>query len=119
MTVTDESTLLAALHADPCDYVAWLALADWMEENGLSREAELLRLQQWLTEHLDDEHRPLRELRQRMLLASGVMPRGPQLTLPLSDRVTMTLSLIPAGEFYMGRTQKPSARGDEGPRHKV
>jgi formylglycine-generating enzyme required for sulfatase activity len=48
-----------------------------------------------------------------------VVPRVPQLTLPLSDKVMMTLSLIPPGEFYMGQAQKPAARGNEGPRHRV
>src|SRR5262249_39520999 len=44
-TVMDtESALLSALHASPGDDVSWLALADWLEEQGEAPRAELLRL---------------------------------------------------------------------------
>ena len=39
-----ESTLLQAIHAAPEDDLAWLALADWLEEHGQPGRAELLRL---------------------------------------------------------------------------
>ncbi|MGL4550693.1 MAG: SUMF1/EgtB/PvdO family nonheme iron enzyme [Gemmataceae bacterium] len=117
--MSDEDALLAAIRADPADRVAWLALADWLEENDLPAHGELLRLQLWLTGHLDDAQRPAAEARQRQLLRDGLVPRVPQRRVVLKDEVRLTLSLIPAGEFTMGRSEKASARGEEGPRHRV
>jgi uncharacterized protein (TIGR02996 family) len=39
-----EGDFLAALHANPSDEVTWLALADWLEEDGQAKRAELLRI---------------------------------------------------------------------------
>src|SRR5206468_59606 len=44
MRWTVEGMFLSALHADPNDEVTWLALADWLEEDGRPDRAELVRL---------------------------------------------------------------------------
>src|SRR5438067_190666 len=42
--VMNEAPFLSALHDDPADEASWLALADWLDEDGRSAQAELLRL---------------------------------------------------------------------------
>jgi uncharacterized protein (TIGR02996 family) len=39
-----EAAFLQALHADPTDEATWLALADWLEDDGQVERAELVRL---------------------------------------------------------------------------
>ncbi|MBY0231483.1 MAG: TIGR02996 domain-containing protein [Gemmataceae bacterium] len=43
--MSDEKALLAAIAADPCDALARLAYADWLEERGDAR-AELVRIEE-------------------------------------------------------------------------
>jgi uncharacterized protein (TIGR02996 family) len=38
-----EDTFLSALRAAPTDELTWLALADWLDDDGQSDRAELLR----------------------------------------------------------------------------
>jgi uncharacterized protein (TIGR02996 family) len=114
-----EETLLTSLLDDPTDTLAWLALADWHEENGQLLQAEFLRLQWALTGQLDDPERPKKERRQCELLAQGVKPATPRYDLPLRRGLAIRFQLIPPGEFWMGSDETPSARGFEGPRHKV
>jgi uncharacterized protein (TIGR02996 family) len=94
-------TLLAAIHADPGDFTAWLALADHAEEEGCSLQAELLRLHLRLTRSWDDPERPALEARAQKLIASDVTPFGPGLDFPLG-RTSLTAALIPPGKFLMG-----------------
>src|SRR5262245_49693305 len=109
-----EQTLLLALHADPSDAACWLALADWLEEDGQPRRAELLRLRLGLQDAAPQRFE--REQRLRQLLAEGVRPVVPKLT----NSVGMELALIPAGTFWMGSPQgEPGRHSDEDPRHQV
>jgi uncharacterized protein (TIGR02996 family) len=41
-----EAAFLQALHADPNDEATWLALTDWLEEDGQADRADLVRLTQ-------------------------------------------------------------------------
>jgi uncharacterized protein (TIGR02996 family) len=108
--------LLAALHADPADATAWLALADALEEAGQPLRAELVRLSRSLDGVKRDRKRPQRERRLRELLAEGVEPCVPR----VANTIGMVLVLIPPGTFLMGSPEnEPSRWSDEGPRHEV
>src|SRR3954447_9296145 len=108
--------LLQSLHDDPADEVAWLALADALEEAGESPRAELLRL-----------HRSLPRLRSglkkrlgleghiQQLLASGVRPCVPA----LANSIGLELTLIPAGVFRMGSPRREPRRMDDEDLHEV
>src|SRR5262245_57891064 len=106
-------TLLAALHADPGDDTARLALADVLEEQGQAPAGELLRL------HVALRHGPgARGSFERLnaLLESGVCPLVPTRSNPFG----MTFALIPAGRFVMGSPPEEADRYvDEGPEHVV
>jgi uncharacterized protein (TIGR02996 family) len=115
----DRFYLEAALFADPSDHVGWAALADWYEENDQLAQAELLRLQIWLTDHLDHPDRLAKERRQCQLIANKVEPACVFYDIPLRKSLSIRFSLIPPGQFYMGNDVTNSARGEEGPRHKV
>jgi uncharacterized protein (TIGR02996 family) len=110
-----ERTRLAALHADPTDRAAWLALADWLEESDQLDRAEVLRLRLGLQD-LETRDRFEREQRMRLLLDQGVRPVVPILT----SSVGLSLALIPAGVFWMGSpVGEPDRHADEHPRHRV
>jgi uncharacterized protein (TIGR02996 family) len=117
-----EKALLAAIHADPSDTLAYRALADWLEEHGQGDRAELLRLDLALREMpWDAPTRPAAEERLRGLLADGVRPCVPT----LSNGIGMEFALIPAGRFLMGSPPDEEEREEwegleiEGPRHQV
>jgi uncharacterized protein (TIGR02996 family) len=100
--------LLEALHAEPSDETAWLALADALEESGQSERAELTRL----LRRRSAEAEP----RVQALLASGVRPCLPERTRSLGMRFV----LVPAGTFLMGSPDGEEGRSaDEGPVHEV
>ncbi|MGL4549845.1 MAG: SUMF1/EgtB/PvdO family nonheme iron enzyme [Gemmataceae bacterium] len=102
--------LLRAIAADPSDAVAWLALADWLEEGGQAERAELLRVHRAVHAGGGDEGRL------RGLLAAGVRPAGPGFAHPSG----MRFRLIPAGRFLMGADgDDPLAHPDERPRRPV
>jgi uncharacterized protein (TIGR02996 family) len=112
----DEELLVQAIHQSPGDPLAWLALADWLEEQGRADEAELLRLRQALTERPDVPDRPAREKRLQRLLAAGVRPYPVEIEGPAGLR----FALVGPGSFLMG--SPPGERGrwpDEGPQHLV
>jgi uncharacterized protein (TIGR02996 family) len=105
-TVID--VLLEALHADCCDEMAWLALADALEEYGQSARAELTRL---LRRRSAETERRVQEL-----LAGGALPCMPERT----NSIGMRFVLIPAGTFRMGSPDDEAGRNDdEGPVHAV
>lgn len=107
--MTPEQVLLAAIVADPCDDLAWLALADWLEESGQEPRAELLRLTRTLlTLPRTDEHRPGLETRQWALLLAGTQPCFPRRTLAHGIEVV----LIPPGTFELGSPPEESDRDD-------
>src|SRR5262245_29145927 len=116
----DLEALLAALHHDPADETAWLALADCLEEQGQPQRAELTRLQQRLHTTLRARHRARSQRRVQELLATGVRPCMPTLSLRLDDQTSLDLVLLPPGSFFMGSSAKaPQHESDEHPRHKV
>jgi formylglycine-generating enzyme required for sulfatase activity len=54
------------------------------------------------------------------LLAAGVRPAGPRLSLCLAPRTDLELTLIPPGSFWMGTMGEESGEGlTETPRHRV
>src|SRR5262245_40132153 len=117
-----EQALLQALHDDPADDTARLALADWLEEHDQPQRAELLRLHVALWRSPSQTLRRKCERQVRALLARGVRPCVPALT----NSVGIELALIPPGTF---RTGAPRAEGrrfeeaerfeEEGPVHTV
>ncbi len=114
--VNDGSILLAALHARPGDELAWLAHADWLEENDQVGPAELTRLLARIRQlHGGPEQRCL-EQRVRDLLAGGVRPAQPTVV----NSLGMAFALVPAGTFLMGSPEDEEGRfSDESPLHPV
>ncbi len=111
-----EAALLQALHDRPADDLAWLALADCLEEQGQIERAELLRLERALRDLPQGKPRQAPEQRLAALLAAGVRPCAPTLT----NSVGMQFALIPPGTFWMGsRAREPERNDNEGPRHEV
>ncbi|MBY0232600.1 MAG: SUMF1/EgtB/PvdO family nonheme iron enzyme [Gemmataceae bacterium] len=108
--------LLQALQAAGGDDVAWLALADALEEQDDPR-AELVRLTAWLRRHPDDgDERTQKQDRLQALLRGGLRPLVPERTIARGVR----LVLVPPGVFWMGaRDKEEHAHADERPRHLV
>jgi uncharacterized protein (TIGR02996 family) len=112
----DERTaLLSALHANPADDTAWLALADALEEQGEADRAELTRLLTSLRRQPDAPGLGEKEARLRALLLDGVRPCTPT----LENSLGMVFVLIPPGVFWMGSPEEESRHADERPRHRV
>jgi uncharacterized protein (TIGR02996 family) len=107
--------LLQALHHAPGDDVAWLALADALEESDDPR-AEMTRLTTFLRRHLRGQERKRQEARLQELLAGGMRPCVP--TLKVSHGIELTL--IPPGVFLMGaKRREEQSEARERPRHEV
>jgi uncharacterized protein (TIGR02996 family) len=110
----NEEAFLAAIAEDPAEPTAWLALADWLEEQGDPR-GELLRLTRTLLQP-GGAQREMQEERLRFLLAQGVRPCWPTTT----NSIGVQFALIPAGTFLMGSPRDEEGRyDDEGPQHEV
>src|SRR4051794_37677959 len=107
-----ETALLQALHRDPADETAWLALADCLEENDQPYRAEVVRLGRTLRRLPLSQEREALETRLCALLV-GVDPCVPEVV----SSVGMRLALIPAGVYAMGAPPGES-QGDE-ERHPV
>src|SRR5690348_11754823 len=109
----NEAAFLAALHESPGDEVTWLALADWLEEDGQGPRAELVRVGRRLPAlPVMARTRQRRELEGRLtaLLAEGVRPVVPELV----NSIGMRLALLPPGRFRMGSpTSETGRRRDE------
>src|SRR5437667_414917 len=90
--------LQEALHAEPTDQVAWLALADWLEETECRPQAELLRLHRAVQSAVEGHPRQAAVKRIRDLLRAGVRPCVPERT----NSIGMRLVLVPPGRFLMG-----------------
>jgi uncharacterized protein (TIGR02996 family) len=103
-----EEALLLALHANPADEVAWLALADRLEEAADPR-AELLRLHRELRRAPQGGGHRRAEARVRELLDAGVRPCVPR----LRNSIGMELVLIPPGQFVMGSPPDEEGRRDD------
>jgi uncharacterized protein (TIGR02996 family) len=114
-----EAAFLATLHAEPNDETTWLALADWLEEDGQADRAELVRLVRRLrTLPVMSRTRERARLENRVaeLLDVGVPPVVPEVV----NSIGMRLALIPPGRFRMGSPDGEAGRGpDEGPLHEV
>ena len=107
--------LLTALHRSASDQVAWLALADALEEADDPR-AELVRLTTRLRTTQAYEQRDLDEARVQRLIREGMDPCMPRLTVSLNVEMT----LIPPGVFMMGAKKGEWDQGaKETPRHPV
>ena len=115
-----EQSLLQALHLDPTDDTGWLALADWLEENGRVAQAEALRLRETLRKSIDVEDRPEKEERLRALIEDGESPPSALVHLDLAHNVPLTVALVPPGVFLMGSPDEEKDRYEnESPRHSV
>jgi uncharacterized protein (TIGR02996 family) len=114
-----EAAFLQALHADPTDETTWLALADWLEEDGQGERAELVRLVRRLRTlpvMRRTKERARLEDRVAELLNAGVRPVVPEVV----NSIGMRLALIPPGRFRMGSPDDEEGRKeDEGPLHEV
>src|SRR5262249_38660483 len=103
--VMNEDAFLSVLHDNPSDEVTWLALSDWLDEDGQAQRAELVRLvRQPRGPPLTEEKRKRATLEKRLaqLLLSGVRPVVPEVT----DAAGMRLALVPAGGFLMGSPER-------------
>jgi uncharacterized protein (TIGR02996 family) len=113
-----EAAFLAALHADPNDEATWLALADWLEEDGQTERAELVRLVRRLRALPVMEVTPERaalEDRVAGLLNAGVRPVVPEVV----NSIGMRLALIPPGRFLMGSPPDEAGRREDEQQHEV
>jgi uncharacterized protein (TIGR02996 family) len=115
--MTQEDLLLAAIVREPGDDLAWLALADRLEEMGQAPRAELLRLTRRLRELPwdDTSGRPDAEKRVVALLAAGVAPANPE----MMNATGVAFRLIPPGRFLMGAADGEEEGTRERPRHEV
>jgi uncharacterized protein (TIGR02996 family) len=100
----NEDTFLSALRDNPTDEVTWLALADWLEDDGQADRAELLRLTRRLGS-MPPRRRGDLPARVNELLDAGVRP----VVVELVNSLGMRFALVPPGRFLMG-----SPRGEEG-----
>jgi uncharacterized protein (TIGR02996 family) len=110
-----EAALLQSLHDRPGDDVAWLALADCLEEQDQPDRAELLRLSRALRTMRAGAERKANEGRLCDLLVRGVVPCVPL----AANSVGMTFVLVPPGTFWMGRSKGARPADNAGPRHEV
>jgi uncharacterized protein (TIGR02996 family) len=113
-----EAAFLQALHADPNDEATWLALADWLDEDGQADRAELVRLVRYLRALPVLEVTPERAaLEDRVvdLLNAGVRPVVPEVV----NSIGMRLALIPPGRFRMGSPPSEKERGSDEEAHEV
>jgi uncharacterized protein (TIGR02996 family) len=97
----NEQTFLSALNENANDEVTWLALADWLEEDGQTQRAELVRLVRQL-HALPPVRRTAKrkslEARVSELLLSGVRPAVPAVV----NSLGMGFALVGPGRFRMG-----------------
>src|SRR5215468_1817418 len=109
--------LLEAIRLAPGDSLAWLALADGLEESGQARRAALTRLtRQLLATPRQADGRDALEEQLRSELADGVLPCLPEVT----NSIGIRFVLIPPGTFWMGSERgERSADADEYPLREV
>src|SRR5205823_5198231 len=109
--------LLRGIVADPQAEDRWLVLADFLEEKGDPRSAELLRLhRRLLATCCEPERHPERAVWQARIvsmLADGVKPCVPQRTVALGEGVGMTFNFIQPGTFLMGSPPQEEGRQDD------
>jgi uncharacterized protein (TIGR02996 family) len=110
----NEAAFLAALRDEPTDELTWQALADWLEEDGLGKRAELLRLTRKMLPIPVTERDELAE-RYVELLEAGVRP----VVVEMTNSIGMRFALIPAGRFLMGSPEDEDGRYDDESVHDV
>jgi uncharacterized protein (TIGR02996 family) len=113
-----EAAFLQALHADPTDEATWLALADWLEDDGQGDRTELVRLVrrlQTLPVMKRTKERARLEDRVAELLNAGVRPVVPEVV----NSIGMRLALIPPGRFRMGSPAGEKERSKDEVAHEV
>jgi uncharacterized protein (TIGR02996 family) len=113
-----EAAFLQALHADPTDETTWLALADWLEDDGQVERAELVRLVRRLRVlpvMKRTKERVRLEDRVAELLNAGVRPVVPEVV----NSIGMRLALIPPGRFRMGSPAGEKERSGDEAAHEV
>src|SRR5262245_22457040 len=114
----NEAAFLSALHESPNDEVTWLALADWLDDDGQSQRAELVRLVRRLRTlpvMKRTKQKAALEDRVAALLYAGVCPVVPELV----NSIGMRLALIPPGRFRMGSNRTEEERGPNETAHQV
>jgi uncharacterized protein (TIGR02996 family) len=113
--MTDEQRLLAAIDAAPGDELAWLALADSLEESGQTERAELTRLTCHLRALPRGRARDAAQKRVAALLTAGVRPCVPERV----NSLGMRFALVPAGTFDMGSPPRERHRSRSEHFHRV
>jgi len=115
--------LVAAMVEYGADVTPRLILADWLDEHGLTDEAELMRLHVALLATCcePDKHpeRVVQQARIVALLAAGVRPCLPRETIALGKGVDMTFAWIPPGSFLMGSPPEEPDRYENETLHEV
>ncbi len=111
------STILEAIHLSSSDDVAWMAFADFLEEQGLAEQAELFRITWMGCQSCGPSISELEALAQRQqdILNKGVVPIMPSFT----NSVGMTFVLIPPGVFLMGSPETEKERFSDEQLHAV
>jgi uncharacterized protein (TIGR02996 family) len=99
--------------AHPLDPSPWLALADWLDEQGDAR-GELVRLT-WSLRHEPGRGFARRQRRVQQLIAEGVTPVVPRRTLPPD----FEFAWVPPGSFLMGSPPGDRHRYDDETRRRV
>src|SRR4051812_35041007 len=98
MKLLNEEVFLSALREEPCDEVTWLALADWLEEDGQAERSELLRcLRRLRGADVDTEERSALAARVWALLSAGVRP----VLVGVTNSLGMRFVLVEPGTFLM------------------
>jgi uncharacterized protein (TIGR02996 family) len=105
---------LSDIVAHPEDPGLWLILADWLEDRDDPR-AELVRLTWSLSHEEDHPDFASRQARVQALLAGGMQPVRPRLTLGPG----MEFAWIPPGSFWMGSPEDEAGRQEEELLHRV
>jgi uncharacterized protein (TIGR02996 family) len=118
-----ELAFLQAVVENPDDETSLLVLADWLEEKGEPRRAELLRLHLCLRETCCEPQRhPERAAQQArvvQLLMEGVRPCVAQRVVEVGNGVPMTFAWVPPGSFLMGSPPDEEERSGDETQHKV
>src|SRR5262245_20284550 len=110
----NEDAFLSALRDNPADDVVWLALADWLDEDGQTDRAELLRLTRQLRSMPHDERNDVQE-RVAAMLQADVRP----VVVERVNSFGMRFALVPAGRFVMGSPQEEKGRKSDETQHEV
>jgi uncharacterized protein (TIGR02996 family) len=110
----NEETFRGALRDDPADEVTWLALADFLDDDGQGQRAELLRLTRQLRSMPPRKRAGVRE-RVTALLEAGVRP----VVVERTNSIGMRFALVPPGRFLMGGREGEDVREKNEPQHEV